>query len=273
MRRSTVPYLAEEAIERDTAALLAEYGRARGIVLAPPIPIEDIVEKHLRLGVEFDDTHKRFGVPRCGREPDILGAIFFDAGRIVIDESLDPDENPSKEGRYRFTLAHEGGGHWRLHRRLFVEDPAQSALFAAPTVPPIVCRSSQARERKEWQADFYASCLLMPRRLVFAARDEMFPDRRQRVIQPPAPVDHPYGEIARLGNPDDPLDWLVSDDEALDFIARPLAGAFLVSATAMRIRLEQLGLLLRAVPHQHPLAGGSWRRSSRGRDVPTGHPA
>ena len=39
-----VPYLAEEAIERDAAALLAEFEHARVIVLEPPIPVEDITE-------------------------------------------------------------------------------------------------------------------------------------------------------------------------------------------------------------------------------------
>ena len=140
-------------------------------MIAPPIPIEDIVEKHLKLGIEFDDMHRLFGVPRSGLglDPDILGAIFFDERRIVIDESLDPEENPSKEGRYRFTLAHEGGGHWRLHRHLFAKDPAQVSLFDEPAAPSVVCRSSQAKEPVEWQADFYASCLLMPRKLVMAA--------------------------------------------------------------------------------------------------------
>ena len=37
---------------------------ARGVTIEPPIPIEDIVEKHLKLGIEFDDTHRLFGVPR-----------------------------------------------------------------------------------------------------------------------------------------------------------------------------------------------------------------
>jgi hypothetical protein len=117
--RTFIPYLSEEAIERDAAALLNEYANARGLTIAPPIPIEDIVEKHLKLGIEFDDTHKLFGVPRPAPDPDILGAIFIADRRIVIDESLDPEENPKKEGRYRFTLGHEGGGHWRLHRHLF----------------------------------------------------------------------------------------------------------------------------------------------------------
>ena len=102
------------------------------------------------------------------------------------------------EGRYRFTLAHEGGGHWRLHRHLFAKDPAQASLFGGPAAPSVVCRSSQAKERVEWQADFYASCLLMPRKLVFAAWDEMFPDRKQRVLQPRTPIDHPFVEIARF---------------------------------------------------------------------------
>jgi len=71
-----------------------------------------MLEKHLKLGIEFDDTHSLFGIPRPGpgKAPDILGAMLFNDARIVIDQSLDPDENPSMEGQYRFTLAHEGGG-------------------------------------------------------------------------------------------------------------------------------------------------------------------
>jgi hypothetical protein len=33
-----VPYLSEEVIERDAAALLAEYAQARGVTVKPPIP-------------------------------------------------------------------------------------------------------------------------------------------------------------------------------------------------------------------------------------------
>ena len=250
-----VPYMTPEAIEQDAAALLAEYARARGVVIVPPIPIEEIVEKLLKLRIEFDDTHSLFGIPRSGTAPDILGAMFFNEERIVIDESLDPEEYPAMEGRYRFTLAHEGGGHWRLHRRYFNANPGQASLFAGPVPPSVICRSSQAKEPVEWQADFYASCLLMPRKLVFAAWGEMFPDRKPRVIQPNSPVRHPFVEIQRES-------WKLFGeveyepfDDALERIARPLAEQFLVSPIAMRIRLEKLGLLLREVPHQHLLAG------------------
>ena len=255
-----VPYLAEEAIERDAEALLAEFSHARGVDIKLPIPIEDIVEKHLKIGIEFDDTHDLFGIPRSGLDlgqgPDILGAMFFDEKRIVIDERLDPDDNPAQEGRYRFTLAHEGGGHWRLHRQLFTRDAAQASLFGSKSVPSVVCRSSQAKERVEWQADFYASCLLMPRKLVFAAWDEMFPDRKRRVIAPETPVEHPFVEVPRFSCSMAGINWTESVEEALDGIARPFAELFVVSPIAMRIRLEKLGLLMREVPHQRILGAG-----------------
>ena len=251
-----VLYMKEADIEQDATALLAEFALARGVVIVPPIPIEDILEKHLKIRIEFHDTHHLFGIPRSGKDPDILGAMFFNEERIVIDESLDPEEHPAMEGRYRFTLAHEGGGHWRLHRRYFNVNPGQAVLFEGPVPPSVICRTSQAKEPVEWQADFYASCLLMPRKLVFTAWEEMFPDRKQRVIQPSVPVSHPFVEVARmsliLGSK--PL-WTESVDEALDRVAQPLAEKFLVSPIAMRIRLEKLGLLLREVPHQHLLAG------------------
>ena len=120
-----VPFLPEQTIERDAEALLAEYAHTRGVTLHPPVPIEDIVEKHLKLRVDFDDLHTVLGIPQEGPEPDIFGAIWVDKREIFIDQSLDPEERPSIEGRYRFTLAHEGGGHWRLHRQYVASDPTQ----------------------------------------------------------------------------------------------------------------------------------------------------
>src|SRR5579875_223877 len=242
-----VPYIPDDVIERDAEALLGEFAHARGIELRPPIPIEDIVEKHLKIRVEFDDLHGVLGVRRSGLglEPDIFGAIWLESGRIVIDESLDPEERPEREGRYRFTLAHEGGGHWRLHRPLVRPTDGQGSLLTDRARPTVICRTSQAKERVEWQADFYASCLLMPRKMVFAAWDEAFPDRKQRVLQPETPIEHPFVEIGR--------DFEDDEDRVLDSFARPFADRFLVSPIAMRIRLEKLGLLHRVVPRQRLL--------------------
>jgi Zn-dependent peptidase ImmA (M78 family) len=245
-----VPYLSEDRIERDAASLLAELAQARGVILEPPIAIEDIVEKHLKLSVEFNDTHRMFGIPRDPEgDADILGAIIFNEHRIVIDESLDPEENAFKEGRLRFTLAHEGGGHWRLHRRLFAEDPAQAFLFGGPTPPSVVCRSSQAKERIEWQADYYASCLLMPRNLLIAAWRERFGNTNARVLKRKNRWSLPAGVNDDIAT----AFWSFDrqrDDEALNEFVRPFADKFQVSMVAMRIRLERIGLLHREVPRQ-----------------------
>lgn len=53
-----VPYPSDVAIETDAARLVAEYAYTRNVVIASPIPIEDIVEKHLKVRVEFDGAHR-----------------------------------------------------------------------------------------------------------------------------------------------------------------------------------------------------------------------
>lgn len=249
-----VPYMDEVSIERDADDLLAQFAHSRDVEVRAPIPIEDIIEKHLKLRVEFDDLHRLLDVPRSGLslEPDIFGAIWLDRGKIVIDESLDPEERPSIEGRYRFTLAHEGGGHWRLHRGLVRADSHQGSLFIDAANPTVVCRSSQAKERVEWQADFYASCLLMPRNLVMRAWRDRFGDLRPYVFDwersswfnPGLQID---GEEVTKKNV-----YLLADFDFRE-IAQPFAHQFNVSVQAMCIRLEKFGLLLRREPQQQSL--------------------
>jgi hypothetical protein len=222
-----VPYISPERIERDAEALLAEFARGRQVVITPPIAIEDVLEKHLKLGIEFDDLHKRTGIRRrgLGLYADIIGAMVFQERRIVIDPSLDPVVDPSQEGRYRFTLAHEGGGHWRLHRDLFLGSGEAS----------IVCRSNQPYNRAEWQANFYASCLLMPRSLIFATWRQI------------AGSDAVCRRLAAT-------DASPSCAAAADQAAWEMAERFLVSPAAMLIRLEKLALLPPERPRQEVLA-------------------
>jgi hypothetical protein len=241
------PFISNAQLEREASALLSEFARRRDVAIAAPIPIEDIIEKHLKLGLELGDVHDIVGAPRMQRNgaPDILGAIFFDTARIVIDESLDPDEHPDREARYRFTLAHEGA-HWRLHKYLFAEvGMSQGRVEAGPSV---VCRRSQAQARVERQADYFASCLLMPRTCVRAAWREVYSDGRPRWLSPSTAAPGSVVEINRIEARVGLFDCSETDDEALDRYARPVAERFLVSATAMRIRLEEMKLLVRPKP-------------------------
>jgi hypothetical protein len=240
------PYLSEDAIERDAEDFLAEYAQARGVVIEPPIPIEDIVEKHLKLRVEFDDIHRLLGSPRSEFLPVILGAMVFKDRRIVVDESLDPEEYPSREGDYRLILAHEGCGHWRLHSHLFTRKRWTPSLEEG-AVEVVV-----GTDRLEPQAEFYAHCVLMPRKLVVAVFEEIFPDRRPRIVEQP-----PIAAVPSAKCKDGEFGDVDSKEELLDRLVLPLADHFLVPPTAMRVRLERLGLLQCEVTQQRILAGGA----------------
>jgi hypothetical protein len=221
-----VPFLPEVRIERDADALVAEYGQRLGVPVTAPVPVEDILELHLGLTFAIEDLAALFGTGG------VLGAIWFNEELVRIDTRLDPSENPSRLGRYRFTLAHEIG-HWRLHRSYFREDPAQAALFDGRGQPAFVCRAGD-KLPVEWQADTYAGYLLMPKALIVAAWREW-----RGSLDPVVLADLPAAPVADGRDP---------ASATLDRFSRPLAERFEVSAESMRIRLEKLGLLLRERP-------------------------
>ena len=96
-----VPYLSEETIERDAETLLAEYAYARGVSLKPPIPIEDIIEKHLKLRLEFDDLHER---PRSAAGRPGARHLRRDLGRRARD-LYRPEPRPRRAPQLRGALS------------------------------------------------------------------------------------------------------------------------------------------------------------------------
>jgi len=222
--RQEVPYLSKEDIEAEAALVLAEFVQKQPVA-CPPVPVDDIVELHLGLTFELKDMRQLFQVG------DVHGALWMDEALVGVDQSLDPNLFPAKLGRFRFTLAHEAG-HWRLHRKYYRKDPAQSALFGEAGAPAYICRSSEHRKPVEWQADFFAANLLMPRPMIISAWQAWRGDG-----SPVALPDICDPSIAKANG--------CSDNEVMEAFAEPLAQQFEVSAPAMRIRLEELGLLLR----------------------------
>lgn len=215
-------YMKDQEFEDEAALLLAEYGNKHGQVIAPPIPVDEMVELYLGLSLEFLDMQKLFGVS------DVHGALWVNEKRVGIDQRLDPASNPSMLGRYHFTLAHEAG-HWRLHRQLFLRRANQHSLFPeGKERPEYICRSSDT-EPIEYQANRFASCLLMPRELLKRSWHE-WRDGMEPIYLPDL----------RAENGTDGTDEMVMENAV-----RPLAGKFQVSAEAMRIRAEGMGLLLR----------------------------
>lgn len=226
--RSGVPFLREKVIEAEAVLLLEEYAQARTWQVAAPIPVEDIIELHLQLAFGIEDLQSLLKVP------DVLGAIWFKEEEIRVDVRLDPTTNPQLLGRYRFTLAHEAG-HWRLHRQHYQEDPNQGKLFDGRGQPAFICRSSQ-KPPAEWQADYFAGCLLMPREVVRSEWHEWRGNLDPVTVQ----------QLPAVTIKNDPKE---NENATLEKFCRPFAGRFEVSAEAMRIRLEKLGFLLRDLPN------------------------
>lgn len=250
-----VRYLSEEEIERDSVMLLAEYEETAGTPIKLPVPVADITTYHLALQLGFADLHQTLGSPMLRDEPDILGAIWVDKETILIDRSLDPKVNPSMLGRYRFSVAHEIG-HWRLHRSYVAKDPNQTSLFDAPSEPTMICRSSQAKAPIEWQADFFSSCLLMPRRRVNDEWKECLGRTRPLLLSDLRPNGQVMMRAQTLIYEQGRNEAAAVNDPLFENVAEPIARRFGVSPAAMRIRLERLGLLLREAPRQTSLTVG-----------------
>jgi IrrE N-terminal-like domain len=215
-------FMKEQEFEDEASLLLAEYGNKHGQVLGPPIPVDEMVELYLGLSLEFHDMQKLFGVD------DVHGALWVNEKRVGIDHRLEPSTNPAMLGRYHFTLAHEAG-HWRLHRQLFQRRANQHALFAENVPrPEYICRSSDT-EPIEYQANRFASCLLMPREMVKRSWHE-WRDGMEPIYLPDLRLERGTGG---------------TDESVMEDAVRPMATKFQVSASAMRIRAESMGFLLR----------------------------
>ena len=236
-------YLPKQQIERDALGLLEAYFHDSGQTIQIPVPADEILETHLGLSLDFDDLQAVLGVP------DVLGALWADKREVFIDQSLEPEEHPEMEGRYNFSVGHEIG-HWRLHRQYLRNADGQVAMFTdSEPEPTVICRTSQAKERIEWQADYFSSCFLMPRQCVLDAWSDHFGKLTPLV----------YADIAeqkwtqrptRRGMKHIGLILHNAIEQAFEphtnafaTVARVFAPKFGVSIQAMRIRLENLGLL------------------------------
>jgi Zn-dependent peptidase ImmA (M78 family) len=226
-----VKYLPKQNIEWNAQKLLAEYGGRYGEVVAPPIPVEEILEKHLKLTLEIDNLAARLG------HPDILGALWVPDKLVAIDESLEPSEHPSKEGRYRYTVGHEIG-HWVQHRHYFLENPDQRLLFPKNTPEAtVICRTSQSKDPMERQADYFSAYLLMPKEMVYSAWE------KHHGSMTPYVFNLRNRENLRAMGFVEPDEILAS--MAIEFVAGEIAPIFRVSVKAMQIRLEELKLVQR----------------------------
>lgn len=163
----------------------------------------------------------------------ILGRFDFDSRRISIDRVL-PYDSP----RFRWTICHELG-HLVLHRKL---DPKLISLEKPTFVDTrtqlrfVMTATRSELEWVEWQANKFASALLLPRPIVHTALSEL-----QHQLEIPRP-----GSIYL----DDQRHNIAAYAMTLGLLAQQLG----VSRTMLRIRLLDLGVLIDARPlHRNPV--------------------
>lgn len=118
-------------------------------------------------------------------DDDTLYPINVTKGTIIINKNLASYER--LQGRFQYTLEHETG-HWVLHQKLFYIDENQQTLFddMDNVEKNLICskRDEKFLLRKsfktdldwiEWQADYFSSCVIMPR--------EIFKKEYERLIE------------------------------------------------------------------------------------------
>ncbi len=211
-----VPWISKENIALKAIDLIENFQSLAKYEVKPPIPVEDIIERYLGLRLLYDDLHKVFG-------RDVLGAVYVESKAICINERL---FETSSEGRLVFTIAHEVG-HWILHRK-YIEAQEKDGSRQI-----IVSKKGNSKDTIEWQADYFASCLLMPEKEI---RDSFV-----KVCAPEAIVVKNSMNDSNEGSGEEPY------VEHWPFIAAAMceAGGFSnVSKHAMIIRLQDLGLLI-----------------------------
>jgi Zn-dependent peptidase ImmA (M78 family) len=214
-----VPWMSKEQIAREAQELLAGYESMIGQSVSPPIPVEDVIESFLALSLSYEDLDAKLGMRG------VLGATYVDSRRIAINERLLGDRN---EGRLIFTCAHEVG-HWILHRNL-VEGAAGLTRYKEA----IVCRAKNGREPVEWQADYFATCLLMPEEEMNKAFSLHF--QQGRLV-----LENVKSSLGGTGVCVDPC---VENWHFIADMMREGGGFTNVSKEAMIFRLEELDLLV-----------------------------
>lgn len=218
-----VPFITPEEIEMRSAAVLAMIGYQEGAVALEAICESQRNELGLTVttGVRPTEAERRGG---------ILGRIAFAPPTIIIFA------DPLERHRSRFTLAHELGhlllGHGAYLHAESVDgndlEQRQGGSLADDDI-----------RRLEWQANSFASCLLLP--------FDAFGKRTFEVAVELGLKDKGFGLLY--------LDEQPVNRRAYYTLTSALMEIFAVSRTAVTIRLKALGLLREAGTQRPTLAG------------------
>ncbi len=149
----------DETLEGLALDLLGRYKREFGSLAAPPVPVEQIVENVLDLGLLREPIDE-------GPDEHILAELLPESRTVVFNECkhLLIEQTP---GLYNTILGHEAG-HWEAHVR---RDTAEQASIPGleQSVSCVFRRTGHGPGRREAEAHRFMGCLLMPETLLMDA--------------------------------------------------------------------------------------------------------
>jgi hypothetical protein len=143
-----------EAIEVKAQSRLCAYEAEFGKVTEPPIPVERLIEAHLKLRIDWD---------AISEEGNSVILAYIDPGnsRICMNEGRRVHFE-QYWGTEAFTFAHEVG-HWDLH--VTASDYVQLGFLDTFEPRAFLCRWNK-HDSLEWQANRYAAALIMPKEMM-----------------------------------------------------------------------------------------------------------
>ena len=201
-----MPFLRKDQIEAKCKILLERIGYKEGPLLLESIYQKEVDTSSLEVRVMEDDTN------------DHLGTISFFPTIIKIFK------DQKSQTRQKFTLAHELGHFYLGHAEFMSGEYCEESDYT-----PLDAISGGIKEiaRMEWQANYFASCLILPR--------EPLLDLFARLLVEHDLKDHGFG-------------YLFVDDQPVNTstymsITSVLKKVFDVSHSAVTLRLQMLGLL------------------------------
>jgi len=152
---SDVPYLPDSVMESRALALLQRYESQVQPVRQLPIPVEKIADLLLELVIDWDVISDTDDAP-------VLAYLNPTGKKICFNESRRAHFDQFY-GSYEYTLAHELGHH-ELH--ISRNGAHQLTLFENGGVTCVYGKKMSNQDRRELQAEIFASYLLLPQNLL-----------------------------------------------------------------------------------------------------------
>lgn len=146
-----IPFLSNKQLEQEANMLLRRVNYQNG-----PVNLEEICS-HLSIDLDWDEQ-------QCldGEGYEILGKADFEKRKIHIYSH----ENANRK---RFTISHEIGHFYLNHDRIISSEP----ILEEDLMVNSIDASSNILDKLEFQANVFASCLLLPREEFLKKIDEL----------------------------------------------------------------------------------------------------